>query len=179
LYIANPSDYFDDCSLRESRVLGFTYNDSTGQIRLDVDYAAEVVSHWFEAKLAGVRLDEYQPLPSDFRRFTFCESSWHDIDSKSLLFQEHDPKYWMNIIRSHDVRLPIIAAFQFTRADDRFVAKIELDHVIHYQFSFAFRGLSVKRRRGRHVLADENRSLFEDIDNKCIFNFDEPFSDDC
>ena len=97
----------------------------------------------------------------------------------SPFFQEHQPKYWIDIIKSHDARTPIITAFEIACADDRFVARIGLDHIIHYQFSFAFRELSVKRRRGRSVLVDENRSLFEHIDNKCIFNFYEPFYDDC
>jgi hypothetical protein len=173
--VTNPSDYFDDCHLRESRVLGFACNESTRQVRLDVDYAAEVVSHWFEAKLAGASLDEYQPLPSDFRRFTFFEASWLSIDPKASLTRRDDTSEWLDILKIGRSGLPIIGAFTIVRAEGGFIARMELNQKSDYLFEFRFRDLDVQRRRARGVPIGESQWIYQDVDTKATFDFYEPF----
>jgi len=179
MHVNSPTEYFADCSLRESRVLGFAFNERTRQVLLDIDYSMEAVSHWFEARLAGVSLDQYRSLPADFRRFTFFEVAWLSIDSKSPLAQTPQSDSWANALKPENAKGATIVAFDLIREGDNFITALALTQMGTFHFKFRFARIYIQRRRGISVQDTKNGSLYEDIKTKEIFDACHPFPVDC
>lgn len=178
MLIVDPLQYFSDCVLRESRVIGFAFNGRKRQLRLDIDYAAEVVSHWFEAKRAGIGFAEYQPLPTDFRRFTFFDVSASNLGARHTPSQKQTPSNWVDLLDLDNPRLPVIEDFVVRRIQNNLSARLECYQIEHHLFEFTFVSIDEQRRRGCSLHSEGNEPLFQDVDDKTTFDFYHPFPRD-
>jgi len=180
--VSDPFQYFESCHLVESQVLSFAFNKSLMQLRLDVNYAAEVVSQWFAAQKAGISLREYDRPPSDFRRFVFAGIRWVDPDrSASLASDARSTEWsteWTQILQEGGLRLPTISSFSVTKAEDGLLVAIMLERMGSFSYLFKFLSLTVRRRLARFVRNEGDLSLWEDIDSRSVFDFYNPFSEE-
>jgi hypothetical protein len=181
MLVTNVVEYFQNCQLRESRVLAFRFSASTRQIQLVADYAADVVSQWFEERLAGKHPDEIVPLPSDFRRFIFSDVEWlappttGPVDARQPPVAQSSVGDWIDLASGDKRRSPIITDFGVTGADDGYTASLVLEMGGTSRYRFHFANLEAVTRKGRALTKEGGELHFEDIDDHRVFKFSDPF----
>ena len=171
----DPRQLFAQISLLESNVLRFSVLREESVVDLVVDYAAEALSDWFEARARGVTREEYAAPPRDFRRLVFWGVS-------ALRFRPgprwREPVFsWDGLRRVLRQHPPAITFAEVTGSEGAFCAEFEFE--TWGLVSFTFEGICVNRRMGTGAGdGGDDSSAYVDVETGEPFDFHEPFAED-
>lgn len=162
--MVDPIRYFEEVHLRESLVLSFAYSRVRAEAELVIDYAAEVVSAWFEAKLKGVSLAEYAGPPRDFRQFNFTgvnelKRDGSAVDEVSLSAVGVPPQ--------------VIEWVSFSHNKSKYNCSFQLSN--GPTFDFNFREFSARRRLANCETGTELSPRYIDVATGETLDFHNPF----